>query len=136
MVFFILKTHRALHFRCRINKRTQQVARQRVVVAARVHIFEAVSLVIMTLSIHPLKQESFNLVRCIERVAFLLVQVGRKRLQRATNIRAVRCAAFVDHFAKHQHFTRSEIIRRRPVKSVPVNAEPQIALALRRKSAN
>ena len=48
----------------------------------------------------------------------------------------VRRAALVDDFAEHQHFAGAEDIGRRPVKCRPVDAQPQIALALRREAAN
>ena len=40
MVFLILKSHRALHFRGRVDERTQRIARQRMVIAAGIYVIE------------------------------------------------------------------------------------------------
>ena len=73
MVFLILESHRALHFGSGVDECAQRVAWQRVVVAARVDIFEISALVIVSFGVGPLEQESFDLVGGVERVTFLLV---------------------------------------------------------------
>ena len=65
MVLLILKTHRPLHLCGRIDELTQRIARQRVIVAALIHILERPRLVEAPLGVDPLKQEAFNLVRRI-----------------------------------------------------------------------
>ena len=48
----------------------------------------------------------------------------------------VRSSALVDDFAEDQHFAGAEHVRRSPVEGGPVDAQPQIALALRGEAAN
>ena len=53
MVFFVLEAHGTLHFRGSIDERAQQVAGQRVIVAAGVDVFEFASFVIAPLRVRP-----------------------------------------------------------------------------------
>ena len=41
MIFFVLESHRALDVRRAIDERAQRIARERVIVSARVHVIEA-----------------------------------------------------------------------------------------------
>ena len=136
MILLILEPHRALHFGARVDKRPQRIARQRMVVAAGVHVFELTRLVVAALGILAVEKKSFNLVCRIQRVAFPFVQLVRISLERSANVRAIRRTVLVDHLAKHENLARAEHIRRRPVKRAPIHRQPQIAFPLRRESAN
>ena len=52
VILLVLEAHRALHFRGRVDERAQRVARQRVIVAAGVHVFELAGFVVAALP-HP-----------------------------------------------------------------------------------
>ena len=136
VVFFVLEAHGALHFGGGVNKGAQRIAGQRMVVAAGIDVLELASFVIAALGVRSLEQETFNLVGRVERVALLLVQHLGVALQHATNVGCIRRPTLVDDFAEYQHFAGTENIRRAPIESGPVDAQPQIALALRRKAAN
>ncbi len=136
MVFLILESHRALHFRCSVNEHAQRIARQRVIIPARVDVLELAGFVIGALGIRSLKQKAFNLIRCIERVAFFLVQDVGIVFQHAANVGRVRRSALVDDLTKHQDLARAEYIRGRPVERRPVDTQPQIALPLRGEPTN
>jgi hypothetical protein len=51
VILFVLESHRALHFGGRIDKGAQRIARQRVVIAAGVHVFELAGLVVEALGV-------------------------------------------------------------------------------------
>src|SRR5579862_7566237 len=136
MIFLILKTHRPLHFRTGIDESAQNITGQRVIVAARVYILELAGLVIAALRVGPLKQKTLNFVGGVQRVTLLLVEVIRIGFQNASDVSTVRCPAFVDDIAEHQHFAGSKDVRRTPIKSAPVDSETEIALALCRKAAD
>ena len=74
MILFVLESHRPLHFRRRIDKRPQRIARQRMIIAACIHIFELARLVVSALGVRTKEQKTFDFVRRIQRVALLLVQ--------------------------------------------------------------
>src|SRR5260221_9233024 len=115
MVFLILKAHGALYFRRGIDEGAQWVARQRMVIAAGVHIVELAGFVVATLGVCALEEEAFNLIGGVERVAFLLVHVVGKLLEQATDIGGVWLAAFVDDVAKDQDFAGAKNIGRAPI---------------------
>ncbi len=79
VIFFILKTHGALYFGHAVNERAERIARQAVIVTAGVDVFERLRAVV-ALSVDALEEEAFNLVRGVQRQAFLLVQVTRELL--------------------------------------------------------
>src|SRR3984957_4690383 len=56
MVFLVLEAHRALHFRCRIDESAQSIAGKRVIVSARIYVFELSHFVIVALRVGPLEQ--------------------------------------------------------------------------------
>ncbi len=136
VILLVLEAHRALHFRRAVDELPQIVARQRVVVAARVHILELAGLVVVPLRVHALEQEPFDFVGRVQRVALLLVQPLREVLQHPADVARVRAAVLVDHLAEHQHLARTEVVRRRPVERAPVHVQPQVALPLRRESTD
>ena len=74
VVLFVLETHRALHFGGGVDKGTQRIARQRVIVAAGVDVFKLPRFVIAALGVRSFEQEAFDFVGCIQRVAFFFVQ--------------------------------------------------------------
>ena len=74
MVLLVLKAHRALHFSGGVDESSQRIARQRMIVAAGVDVFELPAFVIVALGVGPLEQEAFNFVGGVERVPLLLVQ--------------------------------------------------------------
>ena len=88
------------------------------------------------LGVFSLKNKTLDLVGGIERVAFLGAQISGKRLQDAANVGGVGLSILVDDVAKHQHFAGTEYVGRGPIEGAPVDAETQIAFALRGKTAN
>ena len=73
MIFLILESHCALHFRCRINESAQRISRQRMIVAAGVHILELPGLVITPFGIRALEEKSFDFIGGVQGVTVLLV---------------------------------------------------------------
>src|SRR6185437_13579195 len=106
------------------------------IIAAGIHVFEFVGLVVAPLGVSTLKEKAFNFIGSVERVALFLVHLCGKDFQIAADVRAVGRTAFVDHIAKHQYFAGTKDIRWCPVKRTPVQAKAKIALTLRRKTAN
>ena len=106
------------------------------VIAAGVDVVEFVGFVIAALRVRPLKQEAFDFVGRVERVAVLLVQSLRVGLENAANVGTVWRATLIDHIAEHQHLARPENIGWPPIERAPVDAEAKIALPLRGESAN
>src|ERR1043166_1262262 len=104
MVFLILEAHGALHFSRGVNKRAQWISGERMVIAAGIHIFELVGFVVATLGVRPLKEETFNLIGRVERVALFLVHFCGKNFQISADIGAVGLTAFINHIAKDQDF--------------------------------
>ena len=74
----------------------------------------------MALGIRSREKEALDLIRGIAGVAVLLVHSIGKQLEHAADVRRVRLAILVNDFAKHQHFARSEHVRRSPVEGGPV----------------
>jgi hypothetical protein len=136
VVLLILEAHGPLDFRAAIDKVAQRIARQRVIVPARVHIFKLAGLMIMPLRVRAVKDEAFDFVGRIQRVAALLVQALRIPLQNSANIGAVRGAVLIDHLAEDHHLAGAEDIARAPVKGAPIHVQAKIALALRGEPAD
>src|SRR3984893_18226888 len=134
MVFLVLEPHRPLYFRRRIDKRTQRIAGEGMIISAGVDVFELQRFVVAALSIGALEKKALDFVGRIQSVTSLLVQVVGVTLQCAANVGSVRRAPLVDTFAKDQDFARAKDISWSPVERAPVNAQPQITFALRRKS--
>ena len=86
----------------------QRIARQRVIIAAGVHILELAGLVIVPLRILAIEQEAFDFVGGIQRVAVLLVQALRVAFEHAADVGAVGLAVFIDDLAEHQHLAGAE----------------------------
>src|SRR5579859_4416997 len=136
MVFLILEAHGALHFSRGIDKRAQRIARQRVIIAAGVYVFELARLVVTALGISALEEKALNLIGGVERVAFFLVHVLGKLLEQAADVGGVRLAAFVDDIAKDQDLAGTKNIRRAPVKRAPIHGQAKVAFALSGKAAD
>ena len=136
VIFLVLEAHGALHFGRGVDKRAQRIAGQRVIVSAGVDVFEFAGLVVVALGVGAFEEEAFDFVGGVERVALFLVQFVGIALQHAANVAGVGCAALVDDFAEHQHFAGAEHVGRRPVERAPVDAQAQIALALRGEAAD
>ena len=122
MIFLVLEAHRALHFRRGIDKSSQRIAGQRMIVPACVDVFELQAFVIMALRIGALEQESFNLVGGIEGVPLLLVQFFSVVFQDAANVAGVGGASLVDDLAEDQHLARAKHVGGCPIKGGPVDA--------------
>ena len=69
-------------------------------------------------------------------IALLLVQPLGKGLQHSAHVRGIRLAALVDDFAEHQHLAGPEDVGGAPVESSPIDAQTQVAFALRGKTTN
>ena len=63
------------------------------------------------------------------------MRVG-KTLQHAADVGSIGLAVLVDDLAEDQHLAGTEHVGWRPVECAPVDAQTQIALALRGKAAN
>src|ERR1700730_13138973 len=126
MVLLVLEPHRALYFRCRIDKRTQRIAGQGMIIPASIDVFELQCFVVAALSIGALEKKALDFVGGIQGVTFLLVQVVGVTLQCAANVGSVRRAALVDDLAKDQDFARAKDIRWSPVEGAPINPQPQV----------
>ena len=74
VVLLVLEPHRPLHFRSRVDEAAQRIARQRMIISARVHVFEFARLMICALGIRPIEQEAFDFIGRVQCVALLLVQ--------------------------------------------------------------
>src|SRR5260221_4143850 len=136
MVFLILKAVGALYFRCGIDEGAQWVGRQRMVIAAGVHIVELAGFVVATLGICALEEEALNFVGGVERIAFFLVHVISELFEQAADIGGVWLAAFVDYVAEDQDFARAQNIRRAPIKSTPIHWQSKVAFTLRGKATD
>ena len=122
VILFVLESHRALHFRGRIDEGAQRIAGQRMIVAAGVHVFELAGLVVGALGVRSIEQEALDLIGGVEGIAVLFVQLVAKQLQHAADVGGVGLAVLIDDLAKNEYFARPENIGRPPVKSSPVNA--------------
>ncbi len=90
----------------------------------------------MTLGIGAFEQESFDFVGGVECVALFLVEFVGVSLEHAANVAGVGCAALVDDLAEHQHLAGSEYVGGSPVERAPIDAQAQIAFALRGEAAD
>src|SRR5260370_37599852 len=134
MVLLVLEPHGPLYFCRRIDKRTQRIAGQGMIISASVDVFELQRFVVAALSIGALEKKALDFVGGIQSVTFLLVQVVGVTLQCAANVGVVSRATLVDHLAEDQDFARAKHIRWTPVEGAPVNPQPQITFAQRRNS--
>src|SRR4030081_624564 len=110
MVLLVLEAHGPLHFGGRIDKGAQRVARQRVIIAARIYVLELARLVVDALGLWPFEQEALDLIGGVDGVAVLLVQSVGKNLQHAADVRGVGLSALVDDFAEDEHLAGAENI--------------------------
>src|SRR6202044_3545427 len=99
-------------------------------------VFELAGFVVVALGVGSLEKKAFNLVGRVERVLVLLVQAVGVTFQHSANVGRVRRPALVDDFTENQNLAGPEHIRGSPIESRPVDAQPQITLALRRETAN
>ena len=106
------------------------------VVAACVDVLEPTGFGIMPFGVDALEQEAFDFVGGVQRVVILLILILGELLEHTADVGRVRAAVLIDDFAEYHHFAGAEEVRRRPVEGGPVEAQPQIALLLRRKAAN
>src|SRR3954451_14508819 len=136
MILFVLEPHRALYFSGGVDETAERIARKRVVVAARLHVFELGSLVITALGVRSFEEKAFDFVGGVERVSLLLEKLVGVVLEDAANIGAVRSASLIDDLAEDKHLAIAEHIGGRPVECAPVDAEAKIAFALRGEAAN
>src|SRR5579871_2064630 len=136
MVLLVFEAHRPLNLSRRIDELTQRIARQRVIVPALVDILERTRLMVATLSIDTLKQKSFNLVGCVQRITLGLIELRRELFQNAANVRAIRGAVLIDHLAEYHHLACAKHVSWNPVERAPVDAQPQVALTLRGKATD
>jgi len=127
VILLVLEAHRPLHFRGRIDERTQWITREGMIVASGVHVVKCIRLMITTLRVRALKQEAFNLIRGIQRVPFFLYK-SPEALQKAANVGSIGRAVLVDDVTKNKNLASAKDVRRRPVKCVPANTETQVAL--------
>ena len=92
VILLVLEAHRALHFGGRVDELAQRIARQRMIVAARVDVLELAGLVIAALGVRALEEEAFDFVGGVQRVAILRELIVRVTLQDAADVAAVgRC---------------------------------------------
>src|ERR1700722_7635848 len=136
MVLFIFEPHRALHLGGGVDEGAQRISGKGMVVTAGIDILELARVVEASFGVDTFKEETFNFVSGIQRVAILLVLFGGKGLKHAADVGGVHRPALVDHLAKHYYLAGAEEISRHPVKSAPVNSQPQVAFPLRGKPAN
>src|SRR5271157_1749550 len=101
------------------------------VVSAGVHIIELAGLVMLLLGVFSLEDKALDFVGGVERVALGCAQFSSKSLQNTANVGGVGLSILVDDIAKHQHFAGTEYVGRSPIEGAPVDAETQIAFALR-----
>ena len=107
-----------------------------VVVAAGVDELELARLVVFLLRILAREQEALDLGGRVQRVLLLLEQLVGVVLEHAAHVAGVRRAVLVDDVAEDQHLAVAENVGRHPVEGGPVNAQAQVALLLRRESAD
>ena len=136
MILLVLEAHGALHFGGSVDKAAEGITRERVIIAAGVHVFELAGFVIAPLRISTLEKKSFDFVRSVQSVTLLFIESFCVVLENAANVAGVARAVFIDHFSEHQHLAGTEHVRRSPVKRGPVNAETKIALPLCGKAAD
>ena len=101
-----------------------------------VHVFELPRLRETPFSVDSSKKKAFDLVGGVQRVPVLVELLLRQRLQQAARVARIGAAVLVDHISIHQDFSCAENISGPVVKGAPVDAQPQIALLLRREATN
>src|ERR1700744_5148783 len=106
------------------------------VIAAGVYILEFTGFVVTSFRVRAFKEEAFNLIGGVQHVAFFFVHLLGKDFQRAADISAVRCSALVYNFAKDEHLAGAKDICLSPVERAPIQAQTQIAFALRGKATD
>src|SRR5262249_42285082 len=136
MILLIFEPHRALHFRRAIDKLAQRVARQRMIIAAGVDVFELALLGVMALCVDAVKQETFDFVGGVQRKLLFFVDALRVGLQHGAQIAGVGCSVLIDHLTEYKYFAGAEDVRGSPEKSGPIDSQTEVAFALRRKSTN
>ena len=136
MILLVLEAHGALHFGSRVDELAQRIERQHVIVAARVDEVEFARLVVIPLRVFSGEKKAFNFVGGVERVALFLVELVGVSLENSAQIAGVGCAVLVDDRAENQHLAVAEHVGGNPVEGAPVDAQAQVALLLRGKSAN
>src|SRR5271170_5388519 len=136
VILFVLKTHGALDFGRTVNESAQGIARKRMVIASSVHVFKFLSLVIVTLRVRALEEETFNFVGRVKGVTLFLVEVFGVSLQDTADIAAVGRAVLIDNFAENEDFAAAEVVRRTPIKSRPIHTEAKITFTLRGEAAD
>ena len=92
--------------------------------------------VVARFGVGAVEEEAFDFIGGVERVALFFVQLVGEGLERAADVGFVRRAVLVDDFAEDENFAGTENVRGAPVERAPVDAEAQIAFALRGKAAN
>jgi len=107
-----------------------------VVVAAGVDVFKFARVVEALLGIDAGEEEALNLVGGVQRQAFFGKLGVGVLLEHAAEIARIRLAILVDDRAEDQHLAGAEDVGRHPVEGAPVDAQAQIALFLRGKSAD
>src|SRR4029077_6853103 len=95
VILFILEAHGALYLGALVDKRSQRVAGQRVIVSAGIHILEFAGFVIAPLGVEAGENEAFDFVGGIQRVAVLFVLRLGIALQHAAHIADVRAAVLL-----------------------------------------
>ena len=136
VVLLVLEAHGALHFSRSINELAQGIERHHMVVAAGVDELEFAGLDVFLLRILTREQKALDLGGSVQRVVLVLEQLVGVVLEHTAHIARVGRAVLVDDVAEDQHFAITEDVGGHPVESAPVNAQTEIALLLRRESAN
>ncbi len=106
------------------------------IVPAGVDVVELLRFMIMALGLDAIEEKAFNLVGGVEGVALAREELLGVSLEHAANVGGIGRAALVDDIAEHQHFAGTKNVGRAPVERWPVNAQAEIALALRGEAAN
>jgi hypothetical protein len=136
VIFLVLEAHRPLHLGGGVDELAQWIERQRVVVPAGVDELELACLVEFFSASRPSKRNPSISLAAFSVHTLLGVLAVAIVLQHAAQVARVGLAAFVDHGTENQHLAGAKYIGRDPVKGAPVDAEAQVALFLRRKSAD
>src|SRR2546422_1845982 len=106
------------------------------IIPAGVDVFKLAGFMVAALCIRSLKKKTLNLVGCVQRVAFFLVQPFGKQLEHRADVGAVSCSTLVDDFAEYQHLAGAEHIGGCPIEGAPIDSQAQIAFALSGEATN
>src|SRR6185312_17352594 len=90
----------------------------------------------MPLGVESVEQEAFDLVGGIQRVSMFFVEGVGIALEHAAHVSGVAVSTLVDDFAEDQYLAGSENVGRGVVEGAPIDAQTQIALALRGEAAD